>query len=183
MRKVLYIFLVLAGINFTAIAQENAAGTGVQTTNLALSDAIEITYDNGTASSVNIPFTSISQLVNGVMSEEQHLKVRSNKKFKVTVTTNSSNFSYVGSAITNNVISVASGLKIMVTNNKTGGRVPLLSFLTSWLGFNGSTPTTLINNCKRGGNQTFSVKYLAIPGASAVPGTYVTDVVFTATQL
>lgn len=182
MKKIVLLIAAVVFVSINGFAQNANSGSS-QTTNLALSNAIELTLVNGNATSVELEFQTLNQLINGIVSPEQMIKVRSNKKFKVTAASSSNNFNYSGNAIANNILSVTNGLKIMVTSNHTGGYTPLVSFLTSWLGLNTAGTTTLLNNCSAGGNQTFGIKYMATPGATTAPGTYTTDVIFTATQL
>ncbi|MBL7682932.1 MAG: hypothetical protein JNK00_06190, partial [Flavipsychrobacter sp.] len=117
---------------------------------------------------------------NGVQSSAQGLKVRSNKKFGVTVKTNATNFSYTGSTTPAPTMPVSGVLALKVSANGTGGAIA-----GSFSGFVGltSTAANLLTNCNNGGNQTFSVMYEATPGFAYPAGTYTVDVVYTATQL
>lgn len=174
--------LVLSMITaFSAMAQ-NVAASATQTTNLNLSDAIELSFINGGGGELNTTFTTATDLINGKETVTQDLKVRSNKKFKVAVNSSSANFSYTGTSIVNNIIPVSTGLKVIVTQNNTGGNMTL-SALLGWVGLSFGSATTLLTNCDAGGNQTFTVKYKTTPGILAAPGNYIADVVFTATQL
>ncbi len=181
MKKIFIYIAILAGFVTKANAQAVTA-SATQTTNLALSDAIELTFANGGGGTQSMAFNTIFDLLNGVQSTTQDLVVKSNKKFKVSVATNSNNFTYTGSATSNNVIPVSSALKIMVVSNNTGGSLPL-TFLLSWLGLSGTSSQTLLTNCNAGGNQTFTVKYKTTPGSTSAAGTYTAEVVYTATQM
>ena len=178
--RIIVICAICIATAFSAVAQ-NASTTAVQTMNLALSDAIELSFVNG-GGTINTTFSTASELISGKETATQDLRVRSNKKFKVAVNTTSSNFSYSGSANSNNVIPVSTGFKVMVTANHTGGYMTL-SALLGWVGLTCGSSTSLLTACNAGDNQTFSVKYKTTPGILAAPGTYTADVVFTATQL
>lgn len=174
------VVMVLLAMAIGANAQI-ASGSATQSARLNLSDAIELTFVSGN-STVNVAFNNASDLQNGVETGSQSIKVRSNKKFKVAVSTSSSNFTYSGTSIVNNLIPVNTGLKVKVVSNNTGGNLTLLGLL-GYLGLTFGSSTTLLTNCDPGGNQTFAVQYKATPGILAAPGTYTAEVVFTATQL
>lgn len=173
--------LVILGMAIGVNAQ-NASGSAVQSANLNLSNAIELSFVSGSGPQVDVAFNNATDLQNGVESGVQTIQVRSNKKFKVAVSSASTNFTYSGSSITNNIIPVNTGLKVKVVANNTGGYLTLAAWL-GYLGLTFGSSTTLLNYCDAGGNQTFAVKYKATPGLLAAPGTYTADVVFTATQL
>lgn len=174
------ILLVLS--SWVANAQNDVA-SGAQTANLNLSNAIDIALVSSNTTQ-NIEFNSLNDLINGVESAEHELRVRSNKKFKVTVKPSSTKFSYSGSYILGTLLRVSSVMKIQVTENNTGGSQPFFAQLSGWQAFSyWGFPTTLLNNCTPGGNQTFKVKYKATPGINTVAGTYTVDMVYTATQL
>ncbi|MBS1781390.1 MAG: hypothetical protein JST70_18835 [Bacteroidetes bacterium] len=161
------------------------SGSAAQTTNLNLSDAIEITFTgsgNATGNDVNMAFNTVNDYANGVTSGEQEMVVRSNKNFAVSVKANSSQFSYTGTATPTPNMPVSSVLNIKVTANSTGGTV---SNPFSTTDYTNITPAsrTMISNGSRGGNQTFSIKYMADPGFNYPAGTYSADVVYTATQI
>ncbi len=182
MKKVIAI-AALAISGFAANAQ--VASTATQTVNLNLSNAIELTFTgsgNATGAAVNLAFNTVNDYANGVTSAAQELKVRSNKKFGVTVKSNAANFTYTGSATPVPVMPVSGVLDLKVSANATGGTIATPFSATA---FNGLTATAanLLTNCNNGGNQTFSVMYEATPGFAYPAGTYTVDVVYTATQL
>lgn len=179
--KAVLLFVLGMAAAITASAQ-NANTSAVQTANLNLNDAIELSFVNGGGGTVNFAFTNATELINGKESITQDIRVRSNKKFKVAVSSSTANFTYTGTSIVNNILPVSTGLKVMVTSNNTGGYMTL-SALLGWLGVTFGNSTTLLTYCDPGGNQTFTVKYKATPGILAAPGTYTTDVIFTATQM
>jgi len=180
MKKVIAI-IALAVTGFAAKAQ--VASTATQTVNLNLSNAIELTFTgSGTATgaAVNLAFNTVNDYANGVESAAQELKIRSNKKFGVTVKTNNTNFSYTGSTTPAPVMPVSGVLSLKVNTNSTGGTVA--GTFASYTSLS-STAQNLLTNCNNGGNQLFTVKYDAEPGFAYPAGTYTVDVVYTATQL
>lgn len=180
MKKVIAI-LALATIGYSASAQ-TVSSTATQTVNLALSNAIELTFTgSGTATgaAVTIPFTTVTDYANGVESSAQQLKVRSNKAFGVTVKANAANFTYTGSTSPAPTMPVSGVLAAKVSANGTGGTIA--GSFGSYTSLT-SSAQNLISNGANGGNQTFSVMYEATPGFAYPAGTYTVDVVYTATQ-
>ncbi len=180
MKKVIAI-IALGITGFAAKAQ--VASTATQTVNLNLSNAIELTFtgnNSATGAAVNLAFNTVNDYANGVESSAQGLKVRSNKKFGVTVKTNNTNFSYTGTTSPAPVMPVSGVLALKVSANGTGGTIA-----GGFAGYTSlsSTAANLISNGNNGGNQTFSVMYNATPGFTYPAGTYTVDVVYTATQL
>ncbi len=99
MKKIVILAASIVSFGFAANAQTTS--TAQQTVNLNLTNAIEIMFtgsNSATGTTVNLAFDDISDYQNGVESGAQELRVRSNKKFNVSVKTNSSTFSYTGSA-------------------------------------------------------------------------------------
>ncbi|HRO43806.1 MAG TPA: hypothetical protein PL009_13290 [Flavipsychrobacter sp.] len=166
----------------SAFAQQNASSNAQQAVNLALSNALEITFtdnNSSTGNSVNLLFDDVSDYVNGVESKEQELRVRSNIGFDVTVESSTGNFIYTGPEKTIPTMEVDKVLEVMVTENNTGGTVTG--------GFNKYQKITnkgkkMINKGDAGGKQTFKVQYRADPGFEFPAGTYTTDIIFTLTQ-
>ena len=175
--------IAIAALSFVGMAAKaQVASTATQTVNLNLSNAIELTFTgSGTATgaAVNLAFNTVNDYANGVQSSAQELKVRSNKKFDVTVKTNNASFSYTGSTTPAPVMPVSGVLGLKVSANGTGGTIA-----GSFAGYTSlsSTAANLIANGLNGGNQTFSVMYNATPGVTYPAGTYTVDVVYTATQ-
>lgn len=180
MKKV-FAIAALAIVGISAKAQ-TVSSTATQTVNLALSNAIELTFTgSGTATgaAVTIPFTSVTDYANGVESAAQQLKVRSNKAFGVTVKANAANFTYTGTTSPAPTMPVSGVLAAKVSTNGTGGTIAgTFGSYTSLT----SSAQNLISNGTNGGNQTFSVMYNATPGFAYPAGTYTVDVVYTATQ-
>ena len=121
MKKV-FAIAAFAILGISAKAQ-TVSSTATQTVNLALSNAIELTFTgSGTATgtAVTIPFTSVTDYANGVQSAAQQLKVRSNKAFGVTVKANAANFTYTGSTTPAPSMPVSGVLAAKVSANGTG---------------------------------------------------------------
>ena len=162
MKKIIIAIAALLSFSTASFAQSNASSTASQTVQLALSNALEITFTgNGSATgaTATLPFTTVNDYANGVESAAQEIKFRSNKNFNVTVKTTTANFS-----VMNNGVTTSSTMPASAYNSLS------------------ATAANLITNASNGGNQTFAVKYKATPGFAYPAGTYATDVVFTATQ-
>jgi len=188
MKKIIIAAAAIVSFSTASIAQTvnatNATGNAQQTVQLALSNALEITFVSGnsaTGATVPIAFTTVDDYQNGVESATQQLKVRSNKAFGVTVKTSGANFMVTNGANTTTSNMPASVLGMIVTNNSTGGQLGT-GFSTSTYKALASTAANLITNATYGGNQNFTVKYKATPGFAYPAGLYATDVIFTATQ-
>lgn len=183
MKKI--IIAAAAIVSFASAANaQNASGNAQQTVQLALSNALEITFVSGnsaTGATVALPFTTADDYQNGVESTTQQLKVRSNKDFNVTVKTSGANFMVTNGSNTSTSNMPTSVLGLVVTQNGTGGQLGQ-GFSTSSYKSLSSSAANLITNADNGGNQTFTVKYKATPGFSYPAGTYTTDVIYTATQ-
>lgn len=161
-----------------AKAQSNESAGASQTSNLALADAISISFV--TPGSVTMAFSSVNDFANGIESDNHTLLVLSNKKFNITAKPLTSKFTYTGPSANPNM-SVSSVLKIKVTANNTGGSIG--TGFTSYKSMSTSgTGSKIISNGTPGGNNTFSIKYQAKPGFTYPGGTYTVDIVYTATQ-
>jgi hypothetical protein len=179
MKKLIILISLVAS---AYISNAQATSSANQNVALSLSNAIAITFvSSGTASgsTVNIPFTNVSDYANGVVSSDQQLKVQSNVHFNVSVQSNGTNFAYSGSVTPAPAVSVASVLQMAISANNTGGS---LSYGINNYSAISSGTGTIINWGSPGGNQTFSVNYKANPGFSMPGGTYTTNIIFTATQ-
>lgn len=184
MKKIIIATAAIISFASAASAQTNASGTAQQSVQLALSNALEITFVSGnaaTGATVSLPFTTAEDYANGVESTTQQLKIRSNKDFGVTVKTSGANFMVTNGGNTSTSSMPTSVLGLVVTNNSTGGQLGQ-GFSASTYKTLSSTPANLITSADKGGNQHFTVKYKATPGFAYPAGTYTTDVVYTATQ-
>ena len=186
MKKIIIIAAAFIGFTTAANAQNtnNASANASQTVQLALSNALEISFtsnNSATGATVALPFTTVAHYADGVESAAQTLKVRSNKNFNVTVKTSDANFAFTnGGTVTTSVMPV-SVLGLAVTANTTSGSLGAGFSATGFKALS-ATATPMINSASKGGNQTFEVKYKATPGFAYPAGTYTTDVVYTATQ-
>jgi hypothetical protein len=184
MKKIIIIAAAFIGLTTAASAQTNASGTAQQTVELGLSNTLTIVFTGSgttTGTTVNLPFTTVTDYSNGVESAPQQLKIQSNKPFNVTVASSAANFSVTnGSVTTVSTMPVAGVLDLMVASNQTGGTIA-----TGYSTYGGGLSTSaaaIINGGSNGNNQTFDVKYKATPGFAYPAGTYAVDVVYTATQ-
>jgi hypothetical protein len=181
MKKLFAIASVLFA-SYAANAQTAATASASQTTKLSLTDAVEIVFTgsgSATGSLVTLPFTTVDNYTNGVESDAQDLKIRSNKDFSVTVKSNATNFTYSGSTTPAPAMPVSGVLNLMVSANGTGGSIAAPFSAYSSLT---SSNQSLISAGTRGGNQTFSVKYKGTPGFSYPAGDYSVNIVYTVTQ-
>lgn len=162
------------------------AQTGAsQLMNLNLANAIELTFvgTNGiVGNAVNFDFTTVGHYADGITSANQDLKVRSNRKFNITIKANAINFTYAGTTAPAPNMPVNDVLGVQVATNSTGGSIAW-PFGTGYYVNMPTSPWTLIRDGNRGSSQTFSVKYLAYPGFNYPEGIYTVDIVYTATQL
>ena len=182
MKKIIIIAAAFIGLASAAKAQTNASGSAQQTVQLALSNALEITFtsnSSATGATVSLPFTTANDYANGVESSAQQLKVRSNKNFNVSVKANAATFTVTNSGNTTTSTMPASVLDVKVSANGTGGAIA--GTYANYTDLS-TTATNMITNGTYGGNQTFSVMYKAQPGFAYAAGTYNMDVVYTATQ-
>ena len=126
MKKVI-VLIAAAIVTFSvAVNAQNASSTATQNVSLTLSNAIAITFTGSgtsTGGAVTLPFSTVADYANGVTSTAQQLKVQSNLAFGVTVKTNATNFTYVGTYTTGTTMPVSGVLKLMVAANATGGAV------------------------------------------------------------
>ncbi len=174
----------LLALNAQAQNQANQSSAASQTTNLALSNAIEITFmgnNSAKGNNVTMEFNSPNDFANGVTSAEQQLKVKSNMDFKVSVMYDMATFMYQGTGNLSQAQVPSDALKLQVTENKTGGSVKAPFSMNEFAPIYGFNQDLLING-DRGGNNTFAVKYKCTPGFYMPAGTYTIDVVYTATQ-
>ena len=170
--------LLTVGFATTASAQGGHLGSFYQRAKMQLSNAIDIELQS--AQTVTLNFTSVNNYASHVKTPKQTLRVRSNRKFTISVKTNSANFSYAGTTTPAPIMPV-NVLRLRLRdrpNNTTPGGTFLSTFTPL-----SNTDQTMVAEAKRGGNQIFKVKYQARPGFDYPAGTYTTTVVYTATQL
>ena len=167
-----------------AQTQTNQTTSASQSVKLVMSNAIELTFvstrgDRG--EEVNMYFKEVNDYANGVQSEKQQLKVRSNKNFSVNVKTNSGNFTYTGNSKPAPVMPVKGILGLRMVENNTDGATGT-TFEVKGFATLAAEDQQLISGGKRGGDQNFTIQYNATPGFAYPAGIYSVDVVYTATQ-
>jgi hypothetical protein len=181
MKKIVAI-LFISLCSIAAYAQSpNSSAT--QTTNLNLNDAIEIAFTStvsNTGSVVNMAFSTVNDYANGVESAQYQIRVRSNRKFDVEVEASSDYFTYAGTTSPAPQMKVKDVLDMRILSNNTGGQIN--GGYHQYKHINGDNDHRILNDCDRGGNQTFNIQYRAQPGFSFPAGTYTTNIIFTATQ-
>lgn len=171
MKRSLLTGLFATLLSFCGYAQKTVIAT--QTLSISLSDVIDVRFDNGQATGpqLKMAFNNAEDYYKGVESPMQKLKVRSNKDFTVSVRASTS------SPSSNN----ASFVYLKVPENKTGGRLSN-NFSNNTYQKLTDNNIILVNDGQRGDDQSFSVQYKAKPGIIVDPGTYLVDVIFTATR-
>lgn len=181
MKKITAIFITLI-CSANAFAQ-NAGSSASQTTNLQLTNAIEISFvatGNNTGSVVNLAFNTVNDYANGVQSGDYQIRVRSNRKFDVEIEASDDYFDYTGTTSPAPQMRVKDVLDMMISSNNTGGQIN--GGYHQFKHIEGDNDKRILNDCDNGANQTFSVKYRATPGFSYPAGTYTTTITYTATQ-
>lgn len=174
MKKIVLTAVMLPLMMAAAFAQSaNSAAT--QAVKLNMSDAIELTILTG--ANPQMSFVTVNDYANGIVSAEQQLQVRSNKKFNVRVKAQTSRFSFAGAGADPKM--PLSVLRLKVYNNNTGGVITSGHSNFTSLSTNGKP---MINNATPGGSNTFSVQYKATPGFTYPAGTYAMEIIYTATQ-
>lgn len=175
--KYLFLTLYLTGATILC-AQAQATAVAGQTLNITLNDVIDIKFvatQQNAGSALQMTFSSPDDYYNGVESAPQQLRVRTNKGFTVSVRTTDATANNAQQGQT------PSFIYIKVPENSTGGSITP-SFSSS--GYKNVTRAdlALLKDCTKGGNQTFTVQYKAMPGFMISPGVYMIDVIFTATR-
>ncbi|HRO43168.1 MAG TPA: hypothetical protein PL009_10060 [Flavipsychrobacter sp.] len=185
MKNIITLFAAIIAISSSASGQvnsSNASSTAQQNVQLALSNAIEVTFTNNNSangSTVSLAFNTADHYANGVESGEQELKVRSNKNFKIGAKIDLTNFSYVGNGNISNIVTPSDAFALKIVSNTTGGNT--VSAFTNYGNLTTNNQDVILNGVN-GNNQKFSVKYKCNPGWGLPAGTYTFAVVYTATQ-
>lgn len=182
MKKILLIIVITTFISGVAYAQ-NSSQAAEQSANLALSNSLEITYvetGNNNGNEAVMKFKDKNDFVNGVMSLDQELRVRSNKNFKIAVKCDGNSFAYVGNDKNNHNPIKNNFISAKVTANHTGGNVTQ-AFKTGF-GPLSDVDQDLLVDGESGDDQTFKIMYKCAPGFGLPSGIYSMNVVFTATQ-
>lgn len=163
-------------------AQGNASASASQTIQLTLYPTIDIHFSNSNNSgeTVSMSFNNTDQYVNGVVSNNQELTVRSNKGFKISVMTNAPYFAYSGSEAQPQNMPVTNTLFMSVTGNTTGGST-VSSFNNSYQSLSSINQDILLNG-QGGDDKKLVLAYKAQPEMGYAAGVYSVDVIYTATQ-
>lgn len=177
------ILLCLVSTATVVLGQNNEQASASQSTNLVMSNAIDISFvsnNSSNGSDVNMAFNTVNDYANGVESAPIELRIRSNKDFNVFAKTTSNKFTYSGSTTPAPQMKVNKSLYIKVVENNTGGNTPN-SVNNKYKPLRKSN-RKLVNKGTAGGNNTLKVQYKADPGFEFPAGTYSVSVVYTATQ-
>lgn len=178
MKKLIAISAALLSFGFAAHAQSTSSAAPQRVT-LAVDDILHLTWSTGSGTAQTFSFSNLNDYVNGKESTEQEFRVITNKKFKIEVKTTSANLTDGGS----NQMPVADHLKMMVTSNTTGSVTG--GFGTNYTNLS-NVPQQIIGGGTPGTSatpeQTFKIRYKAIPGTSFPKANYSVDVLFTATH-
>lgn len=181
MKKILLFTAVLV-LLAAAVRAQNPSSTATQTTNLNLTDAIELTFvanNSATGVAVNFAFNTVNDYANGLESAPIQMRVRSNKMFNLSVKSNNPYFTYTGTTSPAPQMYVGSVLYFKMTQNNTGG----WSWVNNRYDYIDHLDWTFLYYGVNGGDQNFTIVYRATPGFAFPAGTYTTDVIYTATQL
>lgn len=174
-------FLLATATAVNAQDQTNQVSGAAQSTQLALTNAIDISYYSSYyGGTQNMVFNNVNDFANGVTTNWQILIVKSNKDFNITVKTTSANFTYSGSTTPAPVMPVAN-LNVGLFTNGTGGTATG-TFNNKYAPLS-ATEQTMITNGSKGSFQYFFTRYKATPGFAYPAGTYSAEVVYTATQI
>jgi len=173
MKKIFLTLLLLPML--TSVFAQSANSAATQTVQLAMNNAIELTILTG--ANPQMSFATVNDYANGVISAEQQLRVRSNKKFNVRVKARASRFSFAGTGADPKMPLTV--LRLKVNTNNTGGSIS--SGHTNFTSLS-TSGKSMISNATPGGSNTFSVQYNATPGFTYPAGTYTMEVIYTATQ-
>lgn len=178
--KKIFALIALATATATMAVAQSSAGAS-QTIQIEVTDAIEIAFVGtgaSTGATVDLNFSTINNYANGVESSAQTMRVRSTRRFDVSVEANTNYFTYAGATSPAPQMKVADVLKMKVTSNNTGGQVN--NSYNNYYAIN-TQSTGVINNGTHGDEQTFAVQYKATPGYSFPAGSYTVDMLYTAT--
>ena len=133
--------------------------------NLNLSNAIELTFTSG-GSGISMSFNNANDYQNGITATNAFgLKIRSNKKFNITVKSATTNF--ISSTGTTMPVS-----NVLYVKRNTASTFVKIS----------TTNKNLITNQNRG-IQNYIFTYKANPGFNYNGGIYTANIIYTATQL
>ncbi len=152
--------------------------TQAQTISAAISSSVNSTV---TGTPTLAPFTTDSDIENGLITDAVNFAVKSNRLWKLTTSITN----IVGTPISGGPSTITAPLQPLNVSwgviNGAGGTV------TSWTAFANATTTTAAPvEAKTGARgaasvsgNTFTLRYKVIPGFAVDPGTYAVDVTYT----
>jgi len=182
-----HLFVVLFSLVSVTAGAQNAGSGASQQLELALNDVLGVSMSTpggggggGGIGTVDIPFTGINAMSDGVESPDIEVNLTGTAPFEITVHASSNNFTYTGASNSNNTMPVADVLTLVVTGNNTGGTIS--NNFSSYQPINGTTSKKLIDQGQPG-VRSFTFKYKATPGFDYAAGMYTTDIIFTLTKL
>lgn len=169
MKKCLLTLSLITIISFVAQAQTISA---------AISSSVNSTV---TGTPVLAPFTTDTQIENGLITDPVNFAVKSNRLWKLTTSITN----IAGTAIAGGPATITAPLQPLNVSwgviDGAGGTV------TSWTAFANATATTAAAVQAKTGSRgaagvtgnTFTLRYKVIPGFAVDPGTYAVDVTYT----
>lgn len=170
--------LSIAVISVLFIGRSMAESSSAQQTiQLNLLPVIEIASMTG--NNISLSFSNASHYADGKTSASQVFKVRSNKGFVVSVSSDASTFAYTGSQAPAEAMKVDKTLFLSLADNKTKGSAT--SNISADMPLT-TTPQDILVNCEQGDERSFAVNYKARPSYNYPAGNYQVGIVYTATQ-
>ena len=176
MKKSLFITLVLALFKLSAHAQ--AAGECSQSLSLSMGDVLDMNFisnNQNNGPQVQMVFAATEDYYNGIESAPQTVKIRSNTDFAISV--RAADLSNSG----NPGVKISDFIYLKVPQNQSGGQIGSYFSNSNYQKLN-NTDISLLEDCNRGDNRTFTVQYKAKPGTLVDPGVYFVNIIYTATR-
>ncbi|MBS1774319.1 MAG: hypothetical protein JST82_15790 [Bacteroidetes bacterium] len=177
--------IALTIASFAVRAQSSSAG-GSQHMQMSMAEVVGAGFGSpsggsggGASATVDIPMTGTNTMASGVESSDIQVQLQGTTNFDISVQSSSTNFTYTGSATSQNVMQVSDVLAIEVTSNNTGGSVA--NGFGSYQSINGASKKMI--SAGQAGVRTFSFKYKATPGFNYAAGTYTTSIVYTISKI
>jgi hypothetical protein len=165
MKKQFYLIVTTIVLSTNFLFAQSVSSNASHNVTLSLNNVIELVFTSG-ASGVTMNFTIADHFQNGVfVNNASQIRVRSNKTYNVAVKSANINFTSTSSTI----MPVSNVLWVKESNQ------------TSYVNMS-NVDQNILSNQSRGSN-TFDVSYKATPGFNYNDGTYIANVIYTATQL
>lgn len=175
-------FIALAMIVFKSFIFIAQAQTTVIALGTSVNSQVSFTV---TGTPTLAPFTTDSDIENGIISDGVNFAVKSNRLWKLTISVTN----IVGAPIADGPATITAPVQPVNVSwgviNGTGGTV------TSWTVFANATTTTTAPIVAKTGTRgtpavsgnTFTLRYKMIPGFAVDPGTYAVDVTYSVDAL